>query len=180
MRSIIVLLCLTMLASCVSYSVTESEIQDYLDSRASYERTVGVKGFAHANIKFNDLKIGIGRVTDDRVNLDAKSHAKIMITGQPQQEVAIQANFSAIPYYDKSEGAIYLKDLKVESLDLTPDTFSNFAAKQLLSPIVEMVGNLILTQPVYRLDDEDMKQSLLKTARPELKIKNHALVVQML
>ncbi|MCW8329390.1 DUF1439 domain-containing protein [Photobacterium sp. SDRW27] len=168
-----------LLSSCVSYSVTEEEIQDYLDSRASFERTVGIKGLAYANVKFSDIKVGIGRVSNDRVNLDAKSQAKIMISGQPQQEVMIDVSFSAIPYYDKDEGAIFLNDLEVESLELQPDELTNFAGKQLLTPIVEMIGQLILTNPVYRLDEDDFEQSALKTAKPELLIKNHSLVVQI-
>lgn len=179
MKKLAVLLTSFILSSCASYSVTEGEIQDYLDSRASFERTVGIKGLAYANVKFSDIKVGIGRVADDRVSLDAKSQAKIMISGQQQQDIAIDVSFSAVPYYNKEEGAIFLNDLEVESLDLTPDELTNFASKQLLSSIVEMVGQFILTQPVYRLDEDDAKQSLLKTARPELLIKNHSLIVQM-
>lgn len=178
-KLITLLLIVFMLSSCASYSVTEGEIQDYLDSRATFERTVGIKSLAYANVKFSDIKVGIGRVSDDRVNLDAKSQAKIMISGQPQQDIAIDVSFSAVPYYDKEEGAIFLNDLEVESLELSPDELTSFAGKQLLTPIVEMVGQFILTQPVYRLDEEDAKQSLLKTARPELLIKNHSLVIQM-
>ncbi|MGF1731503.1 DUF1439 domain-containing protein [Photobacterium kasasachensis] len=179
MKKLVALLITFALSSCASYSVTEAEIQDYLDSRAAFERTVGIKGLAYANVKFSDIKVGIGRVADDRVSLDAKSQAKLMISGQRQQEVAIDVSFSAVPYYDKDEGAIFLNDLEVESLELTPDELTSFASKQLLSSVVEMVGQLILTQPVYRLDEEDTKQSMLKTAKPELLIKNHSLVVQM-
>ncbi|MGF1703808.1 DUF1439 domain-containing protein [Photobacterium makurazakiensis] len=166
------------LSSCASYSVTESEVQEYLDEKASFERTVGIKGVAHANVKFNDIKVGIGRVASDRVNLKAKSLAKVSFYGQAPQELTIDVNFSAIPYYDKEEGAIFLNKLEVEDIQVEPNSL-NLPSKQLLSPIVEMVGQFILTRPVYRLNEEDYKQSLLKTAKPELLIKNHSLVIQM-
>ena len=167
-----------LLSSCASYSVTESEIQDYLDDRSGFERTVGVKGLAYANLKFEKVKVGIGRVAKDRVNLDADTQAKISIQGQKPQQLQINVNFSAIPYYNKDEGAIYLKDLNVEEIDIQPNEL-NLPSKQLLSPIIELVGQFLLSRPVYRLNEEDFKQSVLKTARPELLIKNHELVIQI-
>ncbi|WP_036799679.1 DUF1439 domain-containing protein [Photobacterium marinum] len=178
-KRVLILTLVFLLSSCASYSVTEGEIQEYLDKNASFERTVGVKGLAYANVKFNDIKVGIGRVSDDRVNLEAKSEAKIIISGQPEQEVSIDVSFSAVPYYDRNEGAIFLNDLEVESLDIVPDVLEGFGSKHLISPIVQLIGQLLLTRPVYRLDEDDFKQSVLKTARPELLIKNHSLVVQM-
>ncbi|PSW15993.1 DUF1439 domain-containing protein [Photobacterium rosenbergii] len=178
MKIIYTLLLSLLLSSCASYSVTEREIQDYLDDRSGFERTVGFKGLAHANIKFENVKVGIGRVADDRVNLDADSKAQITIQGQSTQNLQIKVSFSAIPYYDKEEGAIFLNDLNVEDIDIQPNEL-NLPSKQLLSPIIEMVGQYLLTRPVYRLNDEDFKQSMLKTARPELLIKNHELVIQI-
>ncbi|MDX1302817.1 DUF1439 domain-containing protein [Photobacterium sp.] len=177
MKHIISAIIALLIAGCASYSVTESEIQDYLDSRTNFERTIGIKGIAHANIIFNDIKVGIGRIAEDRVNLDAKSQAELMITGQPKQKVEVDISFSATPYYDEDEGAIYLNDLNVESLNVTPDDLGIFANKQLISPIVAIVGQFLSTRPVYRLNENDIKQSLLKTAKPELIIKNHEIVI---
>lgn len=179
MKKLFALIVAFTLSSCASYSVTEGEIQNYLDSRATFERTVGIKGLAWANVKFSDIKVGIGRVSDDRVNLDAKTEAKFMISGQPEQEVDIDVSFSAIPFYDKEEGAIYLKDLNMESLDVSPYNLNDFASKQLLTPIVDVVGKIILSYPVYRLKEDDFKQSLIKSARPEMLIENHSLIIQM-
>ncbi|MGF1687274.1 DUF1439 domain-containing protein [Photobacterium japonica] len=153
-------------------------MQHYLDDKAKFERTVGIRGIAHANVKFDDIKVGIGRVANDRVNLDAKSEANVTIYGQKPQTVNLNVSFSAVPYYDKAEGAIFLNDLNVENIDIQPNSL-NLPTKQLLTPVIEMVGQFLLTRPVYRLNEDDFKQSALKTARPELLIKNHALVIQM-
>ncbi|KLV02173.1 DUF1439 domain-containing protein [Photobacterium aphoticum] len=172
------LTCSLLLSSCASYSVTEQDMQQYLDKKVGFERTVGIKGIAYANVKFDDIKVGIGRVANDRVNLDAKSQAKVTIMGQKPQSVDLNVSFSAVPYYDKEEGAIFLNDLNVENIDIQPNEL-NVPTKQILSPVIEMVGQFLLTRPVYRLDDEDFKQSMLKNAKPELLIKNHSLVIQM-
>ncbi|MDO6581875.1 DUF1439 domain-containing protein [Photobacterium sp. 2_MG-2023] len=178
-RKLCFLASVVLLTSCASYSITEQEVQNYLDKQARVEQKVGFGGFVQAHVLFNDIKVGIGRSASDRINLEAKSKADISIKGQPQQKVAINVNFSAIPYYDKSEGAVYLNNLKVESLDITPNTLGPFASSQILSPLIEIVGQYLLKIPVYKLQEDDFKQSLLKTARPELKIKNHSLVIQI-
>ncbi|MGF1723600.1 DUF1439 domain-containing protein [Photobacterium nomapromontoriensis] len=181
MKTIYALITVTLamiLSSCASYTVTEGEIQQYLDDRASFERTVGIRGLIHANVKFDDINVGIGRIANNRINLEAKSQANISVYGNKPQQVQLDINFSAIPYYDKDEGAIFLNDLNVEEIDIEPNTL-NLPSKELLSPIVEMVGQFLLTRPVYRLDEDDFKQSMLKTAKPELLIKNHTLVIQM-
>lgn len=177
MKYILTAILALILTGCVSYSVTESEIQNYLDDLTSFERTIGIKGIAHANVIFNDIKVGIGRIAKDRVSLHAKIQAELMITSQPKQQVEVDVSFSAIPYYDKDEGAIFLNNLNVESLNVTPDDLGIFANKQLITSIVGIVGQILSTRPVYRLNEDDLKQSFLKTAKPELMIKNNELVI---
>ncbi|GAL02927.1 putative lipoprotein [Photobacterium aphoticum] len=87
-------------------------------------------------MKFDDIKVGIGRVANDRVNLDAKSQAKVTIMGQKPQSVDLNVSFSAVPYYDKEEGAIFLNDLNVENIDIQPNEL-NVPTKQILSPVIE-------------------------------------------
>ena len=88
-------------------------------------------------------------------------------------------NFSAVPYYNPDEGAIFLNRIKAEALRVTPDELGLFSNNLLLAPIVDIVGQLLATQPVYRLDENDFKQSLVKKMKPELVIKNHQLVVDL-
>ncbi|OAN11594.1 hypothetical protein A3K86_22005 [Photobacterium jeanii] len=167
------------LSGCASYTVTENEVQSYLDDNVQFERTVGIKGIAHANVAFDDVKVGIGRVASDRVNLDANAKAKVQISGQPSREIDMKMSFSAIPYYDKEEGAIFIKQLEMENLDVSPPEIGMFLTKPIVSPVVSLIGELISTRPIYRLDDDDFKQSLLKSAKPELLIKGNKIVIDL-
>lgn len=175
-RQLTVVLAL-ILSGCASYTVTESEVQSYLDDNAQFERTVGIKGIAHANVAFDDIAVGIGRVAADRVNLDANAKANVVITGQKPQAIDVIMSFSAVPYYDKEEGAIFVKHLELEDIQVSPPEIGMFLAKPLVSPIVSLVGELISTRPIYRLDENDFKQSLLKSAKPELLIKGNKIVI---
>ncbi|MGF1692490.1 DUF1439 domain-containing protein [Photobacterium kagoshimensis] len=170
-------LMMLLLSGCASYTVTESEVQSYLDDNAKFERTVGIKGIAHANVAFDDIAVGIGRVAADRINLDANAKANVVITGQKPQAIDLNMSFSAVPYYDKEEGAIFVKHLELEDIQVSPPEVSMFLAKPLVSPIVSLVGELISTRPIYRLDENDFKQSLIKSAEPELLIKGNKIVI---
>ncbi|MGF1832877.1 DUF1439 domain-containing protein [Photobacterium sanguinicancri] len=166
-----------LLSGCASYTVTENEVQSYLDDNAQFERTVGIKGIAHANVAFDDIAVGIGRVAADRINLDANAKANVVITGQKPQAVDVSMSFSAIPYYEKEEGAIFVKHLELEDIKVAPPEIGMFIAKPFVSPIVSLVGELISTRPIYKLDENDFKQSLLKSAKPELLIKGNKIVI---
>jgi hypothetical protein len=167
------------MTGCASYSVSEADIQAYLNDQEQTEQTIGLKGIAQAKVSFSDIKVGIGRVADDRINVTAIADAALFLSGRSQKNIQIDMNFSAVPYYNPAEGAIFLNNIEAEALRVTPDELGLFSNKLLIAPIVEIVGQLLSTQPVYRLDESDFKQSLVKKMKPELVIKDHKLVVDL-
>ncbi|WP_318477501.1 DUF1439 domain-containing protein [Photobacterium leiognathi] len=162
---------------CSSYGVTESEMQNYINKETNVERSVGIQGIAYATGRFDNVKVGIGRVADNRVNVDATASAKLELAGQQPQDIVIKANFSAIPFYNPDEGAIYLRSLHIESLNIKPEKFNNMLTKPVVTPFVSLIGQVLSTKPVYKLDESEMKQALLKSTKPDLIIKNHQLVL---
>ena len=167
------------LTGCASYRISEADIQGYLKDQQQVEHTIGVAGIAQAKVSLSAIQVGIGRVAADRINLSAVADAALVLSGQGQKNVQIDMNFSAVPYYNPDEGAIFLNGIKAEALRVTPDELGLFSNHLLLAPIVDIVGQLLSTQPVYRLDENDFKQSLVKKMKPELVIKNHQLVVDL-
>ncbi|KJG02910.1 DUF1439 domain-containing protein [Photobacterium angustum] len=164
-------------AGCSSYGVTESEMQNYINKETNVERSVGIQGIAYATGKFEKVKVGIGRVADNRVSVDTTASAQLELAGQPPQDIVVKANFSAIPYYNQDEGAIYLRGLNIESLAIKPEKFNNMLTKPVITPFVSLIGQVLSTKPVYKLDENELKQALLKSTKPELVIKNHQLVL---
>ncbi|PSU94389.1 DUF1439 domain-containing protein [Photobacterium leiognathi subsp. mandapamensis] len=164
-------------AGCSNYGVTESEMQNYINKETNVERSVGIQGIAYATGRFDNVKVGIGRVADNRVNVDATASAKLELAGQQPQDIVIKANFSAIPFYNPDEGAIYLRSLNIESLNIKPEKFNNMLTKPVVTPFVSLIGQVLSTKPVYKLDESEMKQALLKSTKPDLIIKNNQLVL---
>ncbi|MCD9541794.1 DUF1439 domain-containing protein [Photobacterium carnosum] len=164
-------------SGCASYSVTENEMQSYLNKETQFNHSVGIQGLAYATGKFDNIKVGIGRVAKNKVNVAATATADLELMGQPTQNISIKANFSAIPYYNQDQGAIYLKNLNIESLDITPQRLNNVLTKPVITPIVSFLSQVLSTKPVYKLNDNEIEQALLKKTKPELIIENHKLIL---
>ena len=172
MRAFIVLLSCLLLSACASYNVTEGQLQSYVNKHATFEKSVGIKGLAYAQIKLNTMKVGIGRVASNRINLNAKTQAILSLLNQPEQTVFLDMSFSAIPVYNQKEGAIYLKELELNKMTVTPNALEPLVKEPLMAPLISLLGERLAEHPIYRLNDS-FKDKLIKSANPTLKIENH-------
>jgi|GEM_PF-5484040 len=169
---------LLVISGCASYSVSEQDITDYLDKNVAFEQTVGIENIMHADVSIHDLQVNIGRADVDRISVFADTNAKVNVFNQPERNLALNLEFSAIPEYDKQTGEIFLKSLRLEKFEedsqlLTPEI------KQFLKPAVSLIGKALSQYPVYKLDSNKVEQSLLKSAEPNLVIKNNKLVIEL-
>ncbi len=168
----------SLLSGCASYSVSEQDITNYLHDNVSFEQSVGIEHLLHATVSIQDLAVNIGRVDADRVSVLANTSAKVDILNQPQKNLDLDLAFSAVPEYDKDTGEIFLKSLRLDKFEeknklLTPEI------KQLLKPAVSLIGKALSQYPVYKLDSSKVEQSLMKSAEPNLVIKDNKLVIEL-
>ncbi len=172
------LLLILLFSGCASYSVTEKDMTDYLHDNVSFEQSVGIENVMHAFVSIHDLEVNVGRADADRVSVLANTSAKIQVWNQPERKLELDLEFSAVPQYDKETGEIYLKSLRLDKFDeesqlLTPEI------KKLLKPAVSMIGTALSQYPVYKLDSSKVEEALIKTAEPNLVIKDHKLVIEL-
>ncbi len=165
-------------SGCASYSVTEKDMTDYLHDNVSFEQSVGIENVMHAFVSIHDLEVNIGRADADRVSVLANTSAKVQVWNQAERNLELDLEFSAVPQYDKETGEIYLKSLRLDRFDeesqlLTPEV------KKLLKPAVSMIGTALSQYPVYKLDSSKVEEALIKTAEPNLVIKDHKLVIEL-
>ncbi len=165
-------------SGCASYSVTEKDMTDYLHDNVSFEQSVGIENVMHAFVSIHDLEVNIGRSDADRVSVLANTSAKVQVWNQPERNLELDLEFSAVPQYDKETGEIYLKSLRLDRFDeesqlLTPEV------KKLLKPAVSMIGTALSQYPVYKLDSSKVEEALIKTAEPNLVIRDHKLVIEL-
>ncbi|MGL6260146.1 DUF1439 domain-containing protein [Vibrio sp. WXL210] len=167
-----------LVTSCASYSISEQEMTDYLEDNLNFNQSLGVANVMYAQVSVDDLAVKIGRVDDERVSIAANTNADIQMLSMQGMSLDLDLEFSAVPEYDKDTGEIFLKSLRLEHFNdksqrLTPEIAT------LLKPAVAMLGQALSTQPVYKLDSKTTKEALVKSARPNLVIKNNKLVIEL-
>ena len=166
------------LSGCVSYSITEQEMTEYLADSVMLEQEVGVQSVMYAQVAVDDLQVKIGRADEQRVSVLANTNAKVQVFNMPNMGLDLDLEFSAIPEYDKESGEVYLKSLRLERFEekeqqLSPDI------EKLLKPAVSMIGFALSQSPVYKLDSNKVQESLIKSSEPNLVIKDNKLVIEL-
>ena len=168
----------SILAGCASYSISEKDMTRYLQDSININQSVGVESMMYAQVAVEDLQVKIGRADADRVSVFANTNAQVQVFNMPNIGLDLDIEFSAIPEYDKENGEVYLKSLRLESIDENgkqlPENIAN-----LLRPAVSMIGLALSQQPVYKLSATKVQEALLKSADPNLVIKNNALVIEL-
>lgn len=166
------------LSGCASYSITEKEMTDYLSDEIHIEKSVGIPGLLYAQVNVENVDVQIGRIESDRISVFANTTADIQMMDELKQNLALTLEFSAVPEYDKSTGEIYLKSLRLERFEdknqqLSPELTS------LLKPAVSIIGYALSNEPAYKLNPDKLKESLIKSAEPNLVIRNNKLVIEL-
>lgn len=173
-----VALAAALLGGCASYSISEQDMTNYLQDSVSLDQSVGVENVMYAEVAVDDLEVKIGRADADRVSVFASTNAQVQMLSMKNIGLDLDVEFSAVPEYDKDTGEVFLKSLRLERFDessqqLTPEV------KKLLKPAVSMIGYALSKQPVYKLDSSKVQEALIKSAEPNLVIKNNKLVIEL-
>lgn len=166
------------LSGCTSYSITEQEMTDYLTDEINVDKSVGIPGLLYAQVNVDNVDVKIGRIDKDRISVYANTTADIQMMSESNQTLDLVLEFSAIPEYRKESGEIYLKSLRLEKFEdktnqLSPELSS------LLKPAISIIGYGLSNQPAYKLNANKLKESLIKSAEPNLVIKNNQLVIEL-
>ncbi len=163
---------------CVSYSITERDMNQYLHNQTTMNQSVGVENVMHAQVSVDDLEVKIGRVDNDRISVFANTTAKVQFLTQRPIGLDLDLEFSAIPKYDQKTGEVFLQSLRLETFEdksnlLTPEITN------LIKPAVSMIGYALSNQPVYKLESDRVQSILLKSTNPNLVIKNNKLIIEL-
>ncbi|GMQ46116.1 DUF1439 domain-containing protein [Vibrio sp. 10N] len=175
-RTLFSAIALFALSGCVSYSITEQEMTEYLNDNLKLEQSVGVQDVLYAKVSVDDLRVTIGRSDKDRVAVFANTTAELQMLNQQDVDLDLDIEFSAVPEYKKETGEVFLKSLRLERLDedgsvLAPEI------RQLIKPAVSLIGSAVSSYPVYQLDETTVKQALLKSSSPKVSVENNKLVL---
>ncbi|MBT0723355.1 lipoprotein [Rosenbergiella sp. S61] len=179
--SIMVICCSVLLAGCdhlASYSLSEQEINQSLSKHAAFEKDIGINGLANAHITLDTLHTEIGRAVDNQVVLSG--HAKVDFASLfGQQKADLNLKMSAVPVFNREQGAVYLHDITILDAQAQP---------QKVQGVVESLKPLLATslrdyfnqQPAWILSSDRSKaESLAKKYATGIEVKPGELVIPL-
>ena len=149
---------LLFLTGCVSqYSITESELEDYLSDEIHFEIKEGNQLFG-IDMRINNIEVKLGHKADIMA-VSATSVIKVRNPLMPFK-AELETTFEAKPWYDAANHSVYLKDLKLVEIKSSPKDFDK-AIQQFSPQLMRFLTQFLETQPVYVLDTNESNQALI-------------------
>lgn len=176
---VIALIFAGMLAGCnqlTQYSVSEQEVNDYLQKHNDYQKQIGVPGLVDANIVLTQLQSQIGRTEPGKVMLSG--NAKVNITSiLGPQAAELQLTLKAQPVYDREKGAIFLREMELVDYKVEPEKLDT-VMKALTPYLNQSLKAYFEQQPVYVLNPDNSKtEALARKLAKGLEVKPGQLVI---
>ncbi len=171
----------SLLSGCsklTQYQITEQDVNGYLAKHNDFKKDIGVPGLANANITVTNLSSEIGRAEPNKVRLTGNAKVDIdSLWGSQQADVKL--TLQAQPVFDKSQGAIYLKDMQLVDYQVQPANLeTTFSA---LKPYLDRsLKSYFDNTPAYILDaDRNKNEALAKKLAQGLEVKPGVLVIPL-
>ena len=167
------------LAGCnrlTEYRLSEQDVNNYLQKHSDFQKAIGVPGLLNANIVLTDLSSQIGRNEPDKVRVSGNAKLDVQtLWGSRQADVKL--TLQAQPYYDMSQGAIYLKDMHLVDYQVQPHKLQS--TFKVLSPYLDQsLKSYFDNKPAYVLDPNRNKtEALAKRLAKGLEVKPGELII---
>ncbi|WP_144211951.1 DUF1439 domain-containing protein [Shewanella donghaensis] len=168
------LLMLLLTGCAAQYSISESEVEDYLNNEMHYEVSQGNQVFG-LQLKLNDMEVELGH-KPNTISVTAQTK---MAVKNPFKSIKadLVTTFEAEPWYDVETKSIYLKKLDLVEVKSTPADF-----EQMLSSITPQLMSFLRTflesQPVYVLDTNDSDQALMASMTKAIEVQKGKIVIK--
>lgn len=79
------------------------------------------------------------------------------------------------PYYDAKKHAFFLKDAQIKSLEIDNLEASYLPSIQVIAQ--QIIATILATQPIYRLEDDNLKHKLAKSVLKSIVIQDEKLLL---
>lgn len=179
LMAVITLIFASTLAGCnplTQYTISEQEVNDYLNKNNNYQKNIGVPGLVDASIVLTQLQSQIGRSEPNKVTLSG--NAKVNITSILGPQVAdLQLTLKAQPVYDREQGAIFLKEMELIDYKVQPEKMDT--VMQALIPYLNpSLRSFFNQKPAYVLNSEGNKaEAMAHKLAKGLEVKPGQLVI---
>lgn len=155
---------LVAVASANLLSISEKEINDYLHTRLAEKvplaDSVGIPGLMQLDYQLHDLATKIGQTSEGKVEIQGIVDGLLIARGK-KYEAKIKLNLDTTPYFAPEKGAVYLKDVRLLSWEVSPEKYQE-TVQIFLPMLFDGLTNLLNRSPVYTLDETKTKEMLVK------------------
>ena len=146
--------------SASPFSITESQINQYLQKKGAIADKFGLPGLFFLDYQVINLSTKIGQANDKRVEMSGTLEGLFQF-GNKKLPGKLNLTFDTIPYYNPEEGAVYLKKMRILRWSGEPQQYMQ--QMQTIMPFLnENVAKLLEHIPVYTLDKNNMRDVLIK------------------
>ncbi|WP_370546820.1 lipoprotein [Edwardsiella tarda] len=170
-----------LLSACnklTSYSISEQQINSYLEKHSQFEKQIGVPGLVDARITLSQLSSQIGRSEPNTITLSGHANVAISsILGPQQSELTL--TLRAKPVYQREQGAIYLRDLTLVDYQVQPQKMETIM--KVLAPYLNQSLRTYFDQePAYVLNPEKSNaEAIARKLAKGLEVKPGELVIPL-
>lgn len=148
--SLLLLAACSQLGSLASYSVTEADVQQLLNSQLSQlTRQANVAGIP-LKMAVNNMKVAIGPDNSDLVRIQTDATAVLSLFGL-SYPANLQLQLEGAPYYDATEKAIFIRSVKLLNSSIEAAGYRGNLAP-VSNELLQLVNGYLASNPVYRLD----------------------------
>ncbi|VTX68483.1 DUF1439 domain-containing protein [Haemophilus haemolyticus] len=146
--------------SASPFSITESQINQYLQEKGTIADKFGLPGLFFLDYQVRNLSTKIGQANDKRVEMSGTLEGLFQF-GNKKLPGKLNLTFDTIPYYNPEEGALYLKEMRILHWSGEPQQY--IQKMQTIMPFLnENIARLLESIPVYTLDKNNMRDALIK------------------
>ncbi|MCE9686058.1 DUF1439 domain-containing protein [Shewanella sp. AS16] len=164
------------LSGCASqYSVSQREVEQYLNREIHFEVTEG-SGPIKVDIRLNDIRVTLGH-KPDTMAVTAMTRLSLHTPLFPLR-ASLSASFEAKPWYDSQSHGVYLRDLNLVGVESSPKDLGQ-ALSRATPQLMSFLRHYLETQPVYVLDTKDSNQALMAKMAKSLEVQPGKLVLQL-
>ncbi|TPH20083.1 DUF1439 domain-containing protein [Haemophilus haemolyticus] len=146
--------------SASPFSITESQINQYLQEKGAIADKFGLPGLFFLDYEVRNLSTKIGQTNDKHVEMSGTLEGLFQF-GNKKLPGKLNLTFDTIPYYNPEEGALYLKEMRILHWSGEPQQY--IQKMQTIMPFLnENIARLLESIPVYTLDKNNMRDALIK------------------
>lgn len=163
-------------ANAALFSIDEPQINHYLQQKVQVEDQLSLPGLLKIDYLINNINAKIGQSDPQRIELSANIQGLFQLLSD-QFNGNIHLVIDTVPYYDQQKGEIYLTDMRILSWQGKPEQYMEQlqAIMPFLSKSLTMLFN---HQPIYRLDEQDPKQLLIKKIAKAIRVEKGKIVLE--